>query len=94
MRQNLVDLVSLSIVRRSAACAAPVMESASSSTIILKGGQGLPLDRFNKINLVNEITKKEKSILLGPDGADCPLRKRFDFFSDYLNSSFIGCIEL
>lgn len=46
MRQKRVDFVSLSIVRRSAACAACVIESASSKITILNAGQGRPLKRI------------------------------------------------
>ena len=42
-KQNRVVFVSFSIVRCNAACAAFVMESASSSITILKGGHGVPL---------------------------------------------------
>ena len=59
--------VSFSIVRLSAAWAADVMESASSSMTILNGGQGLPLvDKSIDFSKVNYITTKGKNRLNKP----------------------------
>ena len=83
------------MMRRSAACASCVIESASSSTMSLYGGQGyFELSCSFASELRDKLNVAKSRNVPSRFGRDGQLRETLDFFAHYANAALVGRVQL